>query len=104
MCFCTVPSAPNDVTSQRLNGTHMLVRWNQISLNESRGFITNYTITYTRVGDPRRQATTMTVPSDLNQAVIGDLLPSNVYTVSVAASTTAGLGEFSTQATTPRKL
>ena len=98
-----VPIAPTDVTSRRLNGTHMLVRWSQPSLIESRGFITSYIITYTSLRDLRRQATGIIVPGDSTQAIIGDLLPNSVYTVSVGASTSAGTGELSTPAVTPRK-
>ena len=96
------PPSPMDVSTQRLNGTHMNISWSPIPLTQSRGFIRNYTITYQRVSrTAKRQTQSVSVPSSESSVVIGGLDPASAYTVSVGATTTAGQGPSSTQSTTP---
>ena len=42
----TVPHPPSDVVVERVNATHMEVRWTALSPVEARGHITHYTISY----------------------------------------------------------
>ena len=42
----TVPAPPRDVVVERVNATHMEVRWTALSPVEARGHITHYTISY----------------------------------------------------------
>ena len=90
----TVPPSPTDVSSQRLNGTHMNISWSPIPLTQSRGFIQNYTITYQRVSrTSKRQVQSISVPGGESNVVIGGLDPASTYSVSVGATTSAGPGE-----------
>ena len=45
----------------------------------------------------------MTVPPKMNEVIIGDLLPFVSYSVTVAATTSVGTGEFSSQVTARSK-
>lgn len=73
----------------------MRVAWNSIPLDMSRGFITSYAVTYTPVSGQKRQVNSLTVSGKENTAIIGELVPTQRYSVMVAAITTAGTGSFS---------
>ena len=86
----------------RLNGTHMNVSWDRIPITQSNGFITSYTIAYTRVvTDTKRQSGSVTVSADLNSAVVGGLDSSAEYSISVSGATAGGIGEASSQVLVP---
>ena len=94
------PTAPpTNIAIERLNSTHMNVTWMPISLEEARGFITNYTVTYgpaPSTGGPQKRdhdQSSVTVKSA--PAVIGGLSPNVVYSVTVRANTAAGMGVVS---------
>ena len=72
----------------------MLVEWKPLTLEEARGFITSYIVTYSSTESRRRKRTTSTVEvaGDQTSATIDDLDPNVQYSVSVAAITTAGTG------------
>ena len=90
------PSTVSDVTLNRINGTHAIVTWSQLSLTESRGILQNYTIEYSIAADRgKRQVRTTTVPSNQSNVTLYDLTPSRSYEVSVFASTNAGPGTAS---------
>ena len=90
------PSAVSNVTLNRINGTHAIVTWSQLSRTESRGFLQNYTIEYSIVADRgKRQVRVTTVPSNQSNVTLYDLTPSKSYEVSVFASTNAGPGTAS---------
>lgn len=89
------PPPPNDIVTSRINGTHINVTWTPIPLTEANGFIQNYTVTYQRQGSLKRQIQTKDVSADESSTLIGGLDPIAVYNVQVAASTNAGIGEFS---------
>lgn len=92
----SVPSvAPSGVSLIRLNSTTLRVSWQQLSLDDARGFITNYTVTYMASGGSRRQLTMVTVSADESSAIIPGLPPSVRYGVSVRAWTSAGPGPMS---------
>ncbi|XP_019853876.1 PREDICTED: hemicentin-1-like [Amphimedon queenslandica] len=88
------PPAPKNITANRLNGTHMLISWEQISITEARGFIKFYRIILQVLSTSRRRRQTLTyeVPANTSSAVLGDLNPSLSYTVLVDATTNAGPG------------
>ena len=98
----SAPPSPTDVSTQRLNGTHMNISWSSIPLTQSRGFIRNYTITYQRVSrTAKRQTQSVSVPSSESSVVIGGLDPASAYTVSVGATTAAGPGEVQNEISQP---
>ena len=73
----------------------MKVKWMPIPITESRGHIRQYTITYSRVNNRRRQSGSVSVPGDQDSVVIGGLRPESSYSVSVAAATGGGMGNIS---------
>ena len=90
---------------ERVNATHMEVRWTALSPVEARGHITHYTISYWPASNSK-PATSIIVHNATNtsyEVLIGGLLPGEAYVVEVSASTAAGNGEkakFTLSATT----
>ena len=105
LLFLLAPPAPKNITANRLNGTHMLISWEQISLTEARGFIKFYRIILQVVSTSRRKRQTLTyeVPANASSAVLGDLNPSLSYTVLVDATTNAGPGSPASAPNLPGK-
>ena len=98
----TVPPSPTNITTQRLNGTHMNISWSPVPLTESRGFIQSYTVTYQRVSRTvKQQVLSVSIPGSESSVVIGGLDPASAYSVSVGATTSAGPGESSPPSVTP---
>ena len=89
--LCTVPDRPRDVEVERVNDTHMVVRWTALSLVEARGHITNYTISYWPASNSGL-VRNITVNSTTTSVLIGDLLPGEGYVVQVSANTSVGHG------------
>ena len=96
-CIHTVPPFhPRDIGSTRLNGTAVRVSWRPLSRSEARGFITNYIITYWRVGSNAANASTITVSGeDASSAIIINLNSNSDYYFTVSAGTVQGLGNVS---------
>ncbi len=70
--------------------------WRPLTRSEARGFITNYTITYWRVGSNAANASTITVSGeDASSATIVDLNPNSDYYFTVSAGTVQGVGNVS---------
>ena len=70
--------------------------WRPLSRSEARGFITNYTITYWRVGSNAANAGTITVfGEDASSAIIINLDPNSDYYFTVSAGTVQGVGNVS---------
>ena len=91
----------------------MDVSWVPLTLEEARGFITGYTVTYTAEEDEerRRQLSkrdhdggSETVSEDQSSVTISGLDPDTQYSVSVAAETAVGRGVVSVPVTAPSKL
>lgn len=83
----------------------MLVEWKPLTLEEARGFITSYIVTYSSADGRRRKRATSTieVAGDQTSVSIDDLDPNVQYSVSVAATTTAGTGVGSDPIIPPSK-
>ncbi len=96
-CIHTVPPFhPRNIGSTRLNGTAVRVSWIPLSRSEARGFITNYIITYWRVGSNAANASTITVSGeDASSAIIINLNSNSDYYFTVSAGTVQGLGNVS---------
>ena len=104
-----VPSvAPMFVRVRRTTATTANLTWSQLSLVESRGFLTAYKVTYRNTQrscpqiDPE-MGTTLSVDQDETQLVISDLDPRLEYCVGIAASTVAGMSDYSAAVKVPCK-
>ena len=96
-----VPSvSPSGVRVERLNSTAMNVSWTLLTLEEARGFVIYYTVSY-RKDEGMAKRTTESVVVQQSSVVIGGLDPGSSYLVSVSASTSAGNGEMSEEEVAP---
>ena len=80
---------------ERVNATHMEVRWTALSSVETRGHITHYTISYWPASNSEL-VTSITVHNTTStsyRVLIGGLLSGEAYVVEVSASTAAGDGD-----------
>ena len=95
LSISTVPAPPRDVVVERVNATHMEVRWTALSPVEARGHITHYTISYWPASnsEPVTSITVHNTTSTSYRVLIGGLLPGEAYVVEVSASTAAGDGD-----------
>ena len=80
---------------ERVNTTHMVVRWTALSPVEARGYITHYTISYwpTSNSEPVMSITVQDTTSTSYRVLIGGLLAGEGYVVEVSASTAVGDGD-----------
>ena len=93
-----VPSvSPSGVRVERLNSTAINVSWTLLTLEEARGFVTSYTVSYSKgEGQGRRPVEELVVPGgEQSSAVIGGLDTGSSYLLSVSAGTSAGSGQMS---------
>ena len=93
-----VPSvSPSGVRVKRLNSTAINVSWTLLTLEEARGFVTSYTVSYSKgEGQGRRPVEELVVPGgEQSSAVIGGLDIGSSYLLSVSAGTSAGSGQMS---------
>ena len=92
--------APTLTEVTRQSATNITVQWKPLTLEESRGFITNYYVAFAltqncSLQDPQRWQlgyNTTAIQSSLTVS----LDPQQSYCVTVAAVTKAGMGNFST--------
>ena len=83
--------APKNVAVVRVNGTHMNVTWGKLSLEEARGFITGYSVTYDiNDGRKKREVRSEFVGKDESYKLIGSLDIVKNYYVTVSTRTSAG--------------
>ena len=94
-----VPRAPDDVTVERLNETHMMVSWSVLTPEKARGHLISYTIHYWPVSN-MELVMTITIPPNTTGVVIGGLVPGEEYVVAVSATTGAGNGPMSSEVST----
>ena len=96
--------SPKNVGVVRLNVTHMNVTWTKLTLEDARGFITAYTVTYEMVGLRRRKEVMEEISEPENSyKVVGGLGFTTSYSVMVSASTIAGQGISSSAITVQGK-
>ena len=76
-----------------MNVTHMNITWMKLSLEEARGFIISYTVSYDTLDSRRREeATVEFVHPEGSYKVISGLGITTSYSVTVSANTAAGQG------------
>lgn len=99
--YLTVPDVPAIVSANRISATDIKVIWTQLTLEESRGFLTSYSVAYSPSEsttcpkvDPETN-TILNTSSENSQLVIGDSDPRLEYCVGIAASTMAGTSNYS---------
>ena len=105
-----VPSlAPMVVGVRRTTATTATLTWSQLSLVQSRGFLTAYKVTYKNTQrrscpqvDPET-STTLSAHQNETQLVISDLDPRLEYCVGIAATTVVGTSEYSSTVKIPCK-
>ena len=92
---------PAITSTNRISATDIQVTWTQLTLEESRGFPTLYSVAYSPCEsttcpevDPEIY-TILTTSSENSQLVISNLDPRLKYCVGIAASTMAGTGNYS---------
>ena len=80
----------------RLNVTHMNITWVKLSLEEARGVVTGYTVSYDTLDSRQRKEATLEFaqPED-SYKVIGGLGFTISYSITVSASTAVGQGTSS---------
>ena len=72
----------------------MLVQSKLIPITESRGHISQYTITYSP-NSRKRQSASVSVPGDRDSVYISGLRADSTYSVTVSANTGGGMGNSS---------
>ena len=83
------------------SGTKISVSWEPLTPEQAWGFVTSYTISYSKEGESqKRQTSEKTVPGTKNSTIIEGLDPNQDYSVSVRADTKAGAGKVSEPAST----
>ncbi len=90
-----------DVVVERTSPTTMNVSWRPLALSEARGFVIFYSIVYTPTPNSRRRQASqdtmyMNSSADSSSVTIEGLDRDLAYSVTVAASTRAGIGLRST--------
>ena len=108
MSLCFLPLAPTvapmNITIDRYSATEMGVSWEPLTLEQARGFVSAYVIGYEPAGDTKRQQIQPAeVGGDQTSVNIPGLIPGVAYSVSVSASTSAGMGTTSTPIDSPGK-
>ena len=91
----SAPTAVHNIASRRINNTAVYITWDPLTLSQARGFLTNYTITLSPVSlsqEKRASIITRTVPASQAMIVVTDLEPEQLYYITVAGSTSIGLG------------
>ena len=91
------PVSPSNVKVDKIDsGTKISVSWEPLTPEQAWGFVTSYTISYSKEGESRkRQTSEKTVPGNKNSTIIEGLDPNQDYSVSVRADTKAGAGKVS---------
>ena len=93
-----IPPTLIEVTRQ--SATNITVQWEPLTLEESRGFITNYYVGFTPAQncsllEPKRWQSMYNATSTQTRLTVSWLDPQQSYCVAVAAVTKAGMGNFS---------
>ena len=94
-CLYTVPGVPQSVNVTSPSSTSLLVTWDHPPAPNRNGVITGYTVKR-QTGS---EAITIELPNNDTSLLLMDVMPFTVYNITVAGSTSAGRGEFTTPVT-----
>lgn len=93
-CIFVVPSAPpQNITSEVINSTVILIFWNPPPLVNQNGIITSYQVMITNLNKTNSSA--ITINTNTTSYVAMGLQINTLYNFEVAAMTIIGLGPFS---------
>lgn len=90
--------APFWTVIKRVSMTTIRLEWAELTLEESRGFVTNYTIKYSKLKDPStNNCSSSFIESVTNETelALNDLISSQKYCITIAAITGIGKGIYS---------
>ena len=89
-------TAPHNVKVTRTSSNTANVTWTKLTLVESRGFITNYTISYSPLSMKREVNIFKKIENGNEEhSLLMDLEENSEYLLMMAASTRDGLGKYS---------
>ena len=93
-----VPEAVSITTFKRESPTIIYVKWSPLTLEESKGFITYYTVVYAESVDGCtvvNKKKELNINNSTNEVIISGLDPAKNFCISVAANTVMGIGDLS---------
>lgn len=97
--YILVPSVPPLwVETERVSVTTITLKWSALTLEESRGFVTKYTIKYRKMDNVSTCSVSIAIEAietNGTQLVLNQLNSSQSYCVAIAAATEVGTGIFS---------
>lgn len=101
--LCTAPSAPPLFVRVKIKNSRVIdVHWGPLDCRHRNGEIVGYSVKYGQDGIQESEKTVLRVSGDPNTGrmlTISDLAKDTVYTVQVAAETSAGIGIYSASQT-----
>ncbi len=89
-----VPAAAPLLNITSITAISIAVAWQPLPPCQENGVITSYTIAYRMEGGMDMTFTELLVPAASSTALVSRLTPYTNYTIKMAASTSAGRGEF----------
>ena len=90
-----MPAVPLSVNVTSPSSTSLLVTWDHPPATDRNGVITGYTL----IRQTGNEMNTIKLFSNDTSLLLIDLMPFTVYSITVAGSTSAGRGEFTTPVT-----
>ena len=90
-----MPGVPQSVIVTSPSSTSLLVTWDHPPAPNRNGVITNYTV----IRQKGSEIITIESASNDTSLLLTDLMPFTVYNITVAGSTSAGRGKFTTPVT-----
>ena len=93
-CFLAPEKGPTIKSITPLNSTALKVTWEKLSLNDSNGIVTNYTVCYQLASSEKVSCANNIIVTgeDATTANLIELNEATVYDVAVKAATVEGLG------------
>ena len=98
LCIIVPAVPPTLIEATRRSATNITVQWEPLTMEESRGFITNYYVAISPVQNcslQQPQKWQLSYNTTQSRITVSWLDPQQTYCVAVAAVTKAGMGNFS---------
>ena len=93
MYFSAPSAAPDDIQGHNKSSTSIQVQWRNVPASDQNGIIVSYTVTYKAL--PDGSSLTKVVSAPTMQATLVGLNEHTSYSITVAASTSKGVGTAS---------